>query len=367
MFATIPKDTLRAIQAAPKLIINAKSNLPVLACIKLTIPEGDPFTLRLEATDLDQYLRRDFKLPEPGVYGSALIPYRAFSRFLPTGDHVHLHLTHTEAVFTDPTGCTGRFELHRKLSDFPEPPKVATTGPYRELPVSFFTTLRECLPFVSTDETRYVLNGIHTTPTQAVATDGRRLLVKQVSGTPITVIWPTRCVKSIVAAFPTGANLTLDKSQNWAVLTTDDTTGIFRLIDGNYPNYRQIIPGEWNETLTFADPEKVEKFLSRIQPADSGAFIVTMEWHSPHAVLLHHKKGNLIAPAAISGWFDAIAFNPHFMASAIKAVGPTLRLIDPMSPGVFVGTGSAAVLMPMRIVTEEKAPADKPAAQTATK
>lgn len=359
MFATIPLHILIAAQAAPRTFIAPGARLPILACVRLTVPDGHPHTLRLEATDLDQYLIREFTLPEPAVYGSIAIPYREFSRFLPTGPHAHLHLDGPHAVLTDPAGATARFEM-QDLSQFPDPPAIKP-GPVRQLTTAFFHALRDCLPFVSTDQTRYVLNGVHTTPTQAVATDGRRLISIATAGTAVPVTWATHTCKSIIAAFPAGASYATT-TDNWAVLTdsTAATTVIVRFIDGNYPNFRQVIPGHWNETVTFADPDKVHKFLARLPVTGKGPSSVALQWRNANSVRLHHPKGELITPAAISGYFEPIAFNPAFFAAAIKAVGPTIRLIDPMSPGVLTSPTACAVLMPMRVHADK--PEDKPAA-----
>lgn len=121
-----------------------------------------------------------------------------------------------------------------------------------------YSELKDILPFSSSDETRYIINGVLMDDQKMVATDGRRLLVRTIDGEMADTnspIVPNNMIKDIL----TFANKKKDihfqfkrkDMGGWFIVRLDDVEFMGELADGYYPNYRQVIPkheticGKW--------------------------------------------------------------------------------------------------------------------------
>jgi DNA polymerase-3 subunit beta len=200
-----------------------------------------------------------------------------------------------------------------------------------------------------------------------VATDGRRLalmdeevdLSEKSQG---EFIVPAKAVNELNRLLQEKGEVELRYSDNQASFTLKDEKGfsiliITKLIEGNYPNYRQVIPAEAKERVSLMR----EEFLHALRRAE----IMTSE--KSNSVKLAFTKNNLAITAnspdvgeareslAINykGKEMAIAFNPKYMIDPLNALPNDevfLELIDELSPGVFKINGPFLyVVMPMRL------------------
>jgi DNA polymerase-3 subunit beta len=224
---------------------------------------------------------------------------------------------------------------------------------------------------VSTDESRYVLNGIFISlkdhKMTVVATDGRRLAlvdgevdIAEKSGGEFIV--PAKAVYELNRLLQDKGELEIKFGENQAAFTMKDDKGfsvlvITKLIEGNYPNYRQVIPAETKERV----PLNREEFLQALRRAE----IMTSE--KANSVKLTFGKNNLAITAnspevgearetlAVNykGKEIAIAFNPRYLIDALNALSEDevfFELIDELSPGVLKINGPFLyVVMPMRL------------------
>jgi DNA polymerase-3 subunit beta len=224
---------------------------------------------------------------------------------------------------------------------------------------------------VSTDESRYVLNGIFISLKESkmtlVATDGRRLAMvdEEVELTEKSngeFIVPAKAVNELNRLLQPSGNVELKFGDNQASFELKDEKGfsvllITKLIEGNYPNYRQVIPGEAKERISLAR----EEFLQALRRAE----IMTSE--KANSVRLNFGK-NLLTITANSpevgearenitinykGKDIAIAFNPRYLIDPLTALNEDevfFELIDELSPGVLKINGPFLyVVMPMRL------------------
>jgi DNA polymerase-3 subunit beta len=224
---------------------------------------------------------------------------------------------------------------------------------------------------VSTDESRYVLNGIFISlkdhKMTMVATDGRRLalvdeeveILEKSSG---EIIVPAKAVGELNRLLQEKGEIEIKFGENQASFALKDEKGfsvlvITKLIEGNYPNYRQVIPGEAKERVPLAREELVQA-LRRAE-------IMTSE--KANSVKLTFGKNNLAITAnspevgearetlAVNykGKEMAIAFNPRYLIDALNALNEDevfFELIDELSPGVLKINGPFLyVVMPMRL------------------
>lgn len=222
---------------------------------------------------------------------------------------------------------------------------------------------------ISTDETRYVLNGIFMSlkddKVTMVATDGRRLaLAEEEISTEVQgdFIIPTKAVSELTRLLQGNGNVEIKLTENQAAFTLTDEKGfsvllITKLVEGNYPNYRQVIPTETKERVALIRDE----FLQALRRAEF------MTSDKANSVKLAFTKNNLTITAntpevgegresiAINykGKDIAIAFNPSYMMDPLKALDTDevfLELSDELSPGLLKVNGPFLyVLMPMRM------------------
>ena len=224
---------------------------------------------------------------------------------------------------------------------------------------------------ISTDESRYVLNGIFVSlkdnKMTLVATDGRRLALvdeevdisEKSSG---EFIVPAKAVNELNRLLQDKGDVEIKFGENQASFSLKDDKGfsvllVTKLIEGNYPNYRQVIPGEAKERI----PLVREEFLQALRRAE----IMTSE--KANSVKLTFGKNNLAITAnspevgearetlAVNykGKEMAIAFNPRYLIDALSALSEDevfFELIDELSPGVLKINGPFLyVVMPMRL------------------
>jgi DNA polymerase-3 subunit beta len=224
---------------------------------------------------------------------------------------------------------------------------------------------------ISTDESRYVLNGIFISlkdhKMTMVATDGRRLaLVDEemdvAEKSQGEFIVPAKAVNELNRLLQDKGEVEVHYAENQASFTLKDEKGstvliVTKLIEGNYPNYRQVIPAETKERVALVR----EEFLHALRRAE----IMTSE--KSNSVKLSFGKNRLEITAnspevgeakeslAINykGPDIAIAFNPKYVIDPLNALVNDevfLELIDELSPGVLKINGPFLyVVMPMRL------------------
>jgi hypothetical protein len=148
-------------------------------------------------------------------------------------------------------------------------------------------------------------------------------------------------------------------------------TLIARTIEGNYPNYRQVIPHEFLADATIPETHRPAliswlRSLAGKGGKDGNGGIgshqnyVRLTWEKPGHLTLtlrgsDETDSHIHVPVGISGESrpPVIAFAPGYLAHAL-AIGPTLRLIDGLSPGMASSpSGNFCVLMPQRCAPED--------------
>lgn len=222
--------------------------------------------------------------------------------------------------------------------------------------------------FQSTSAERYVLNGVYVSLDREiatlVATDGRRLAWTRfaVEGGPAEkagFILPSSAVAVVERLANVDEKVTLDWSQFAACFSVGQFRFQTKLVDGDFPNWRAVLPDEDQITRRLELPK--ERFAKLIRLAA----IMTAE--KTNSVRLRLEKSRLIAEAAspevgaASDYMEVaydgepleIRFDPDYLLSAVaSAGGDTLRLnlVNDTAPGLFrAAEGWECVVMPMRM------------------
>ena len=156
-------------------------------------------------------------------------------------------------------------------------------------------------------------------------------------------IIPTKAVQELQRLLGENGDAIARLSDNQIVFEVGSSVIVSKLIEGNYPNYRQVIPGEAKETLK----------LGREALLETARTVSLLSSEKSNSVKLVVGEAKESMSVNYGGKEIAIAFNPEFLMAPLRNLEDEevqLDLIDEMSPGVLRGSGSFLyVLMPMRV------------------
>jgi len=368
MKLTIARDQLLNGLQAVHNIVAVRTTLPILSNLLLRAESGG---LELTATDLDVTISCRVTA-EVGRAGATTLPAkRLFSivRELSVGD--------VQVEVDDKNDCSllvgpSFFKLRGlPAEEFPPVPNLGDR-PRITLPQDKVKAmLRKTAFAVSVDEARYVLNGLFFSLKEhkltMVATDGRRLALadEEVEVDPekqAEFIIPSKALGELSRLLQDKGQVELAFAENQAAFTlTDDKEFkvllITKLVDGTYPNYRQVIPGEAQERIPLAR-EEFQQALRRTELMTSeknNSVKLSFERNRLTIIANSPDVGEAAETMAINykGKELAIAFNPGFLIEALKALDNEevfLELTNEFSPGVVKINGPFLyVLMPMRM------------------
>jgi DNA polymerase-3 subunit beta len=344
-------------------VVSTRTTLPILSNVLLEAADGQ---LRLTTTDLDVGMRGAIEatIEKPGA---ATLPARrlfTIVRELPSAEI----LLEVDSKSVASIRCGPSFFKIMGLpqEEFPPLPKFEDARTFTLRQKDLKDGLRKTAYAISTDETRYVLNGIlfsfKDNKLTLVATDGRRLALVDIEiefprSDEIDIILPTKAVTELGRLVSEEGDIRMSVSENQVAFEVDGTLLVSKLIEGNYPNYRQVIPPEAKERITL----ERESFLNTVHR------VSLLSSEKSNSVKLVFSKNNIdiIAntpevgeareslPVSYKGRDFSVAFNPEFLMAPLRNLPNDevfLDLIDEMSPGVIkVQSPFLYVLMPMRI------------------
>ncbi len=368
MKLTITREQIMTGLQAVQNVVGSRTTLPILSNV-LFRAEGD--RLELTATDLDVTISCAVEAIaiQPGA---TTLPVKKIF-----GIVRELSATEVELEVDEKNICTVQagpsyYKIHGlPAEEFPPAPNFAENRKVTLSQEKVRGLLRKTSFAISNDETRFVLNGIFISlkdhRVTMVATDGRRLaLADEEVDLPETshgeCIVPTKAINELTRLLQTSGDVELKFTDNQASFSLKSEKGlgvviVSKLIEGNYPNYKQVIPGEAKQRIALSR----EELLHALRRAE----IMTSD--KSNSVKLAFSKNNLSITAntpevgearesiAINdkGPDMAIAFNPTYLMDPLKALENDevyLELIDELSPGIVKVNGPFLyVLMPMRV------------------
>jgi DNA polymerase-3 subunit beta len=344
-------------------VVSTRTTLPILSNVLLEAADGQ---LRLTTTDLDVGVRGGIEalIEKPGA---ATLPARRLFSIIHALPSAEIHLeVDSKSVASIRCGPSFFKILGLPQEEFPPLPKFEGAKTFTLRQKDLKDGLRKTAYAISTDETRYVLNGIlfsfKDNKLTLVATDGRRLALVDIElefprSHEIDIILPTKAVTELARLVSEEGDIRMSVSENQVAFEVDGTLLVSKLIEGNYPNYRQVIPPEAKERITL----ERESFLNTVHR------VSLLSSEKSNSVKLVFSKNNIdiIAntpevgeareslPVSYKGRDFSVAFNPEFLMAPLRNLPNDevfLDLIDEMSPGVIkVQSPFLYVLMPMRI------------------
>lgn len=368
MNLTIAKDQLISGLQAVQNIVGSRTTLPILSNVLLRAEGGH---LELTATDLDVSVSCTVEA-QVKKGGATTIPVKKFFGIVRELGSQELELNTDDKQVTSLSAGASFYKIRglaaEEFPPIPQPKEERKVA----LPQEKIRGMMKKTSFaISTDESRYVLNGVFVSMKEnkltMVATDGRRLaLVDEEVDIPQAVngdyIIPAKAINELNRQLTETGTIELRFGENQASMRLKPEKGpevriTTKLIEGNYPNYRQVIPSEMKERVTLSR----EELLHALKRAE----IMTSD--KANSVKMSFTKNNLAITAnspdvgearesiAINykGADIAVAFNPGYLIEPLTALNEEevyFELIDELSPGVLKINGPFLyVVMPMRL------------------
>jgi DNA polymerase III subunit beta len=344
-------------------VVSTRSTLPVLTN---ALVETSKTGLRLTTTDLEVSVRCEVaaQVEKPGATTLPARRLSAIVRELPASEIT----VETDAKNISTIRCGSSFFKIYGLprEEFPPFPSFKDAKVYTIRQSELKNGLRRTSYAISVDETRYVLNGIlfsfKENKLTLVATDGRRLALFDSDlefphSHERDFIVPTKAVTELQRLLGEDAEMQIAVSENLVSFELSGSQLVSKLVEGNYPNYRQVIPGEAKERVTI----EREALLNSVRR------VSLLSNDKTSSVRLSFSRNNLDITAntpevgearealavVYRGRDLSIAFNPEFLMDPLRNLASDeihLELIDEMSPGVIkINTPFLYVLMPMRV------------------
>jgi DNA polymerase III subunit beta len=368
MNLTIAKEQIMNGLQAVQNVVSNRTTLPILSNVLVRASEGK---VELTATDLDVTISCSVDAQVKKA-GATTIPVKKFFGIIRELAAQEIEIETDDKNTTSIRAGSSFFKIRGLgAEEFPPLPKFKDDKRVAIPQEKFRGMLKKTSFAVSTDESRYVLNGIFLSlkdhKITMVATDGRRLALvdeeaEVADKSQGEFIVPAKAVNELGRLLGEKGDVDVNFSENQASFTLKNEKGpgvliITKLIEGNYPNYRQVIPAETKERISLPR----EEFLHALRRAE----IMTSD--KQNSVKLAFGKNQLAITAnapdvgearetmAVNykGKDLAIAFNPAYLIDPLNALGNDevfVELIDELSPGVLKINGPFLyVVMPMRL------------------
>jgi DNA polymerase-3 subunit beta len=346
--------------------VSSRAALQALSGI-LVSTEGDSPLLRATDMEIGLQVSPTATQEQPGA---AVLPGRLLvevARSLPDGP-VTLELRGSEHD-VEITAGSSRFHLRTLPTEdfprFPEPTDGAVELPGEALR----STINRVVKAASRDEARPVLTGVLISAREAeltmVATDSYRLAVKRTTfeesvAEELEANVPARALRELarlVDAQPDAA-VRIWLTPNQAIFRVGEVVLNSRLIEGQFPNYRQLLPESYEHEVKLPRAELLEVTRRVAQLAQRNA-----------ALRLAFTEGELVVSAETPDLGDAreampapfrgepieIGFNPEFVRDGLESIDTdevTLKLISPLRPGLLEPVGASDfsyLVMPIRL------------------
>ena len=360
---TVPKDELASRLATVARGVSTRTAVLVLGGIQLRAQEG---RLHLAATDMEVSLRTELECTVDGE-GTVVVPGRLLldiSRSLPDSE-VTIEHKPEEAVVVVTSG-SANYRLHTYSSeDFPRLPGVELSSLHTVDRDALIDTVARVGRSASRDESRPVLTGIlvRFEPGKIVmaATDSYRLAVKEtpVVGTlpDLEAIIPARALQELARIAAGTDDLQLGLQENHVVFGADGTWLTTRRIDGQFPNYRQLLPEQFDHELVLPRDELLEvvRRVSLMAQRNSPLRLRFADGElTVSAVTQDVGEARESLPAPYTGEAMEIGFNAEFLRDGLESVESDsikFKLISPLRPAVLEGDSDDYVylIMPIRL------------------
>lgn len=344
-------------------IISPRSTVPILSNVLL---RADEKKLWLTTTDMEVSVRCSVEADVSKV-GSSTIPARRLLSIIKelAGQEVEIEIDEKNAASIR-AGSSFFKVMGQSDDDFPRLPEFKGKFNYVLDQGQFKAMLNNVAYSASSDETRYVLNGVYLKfageKLTVVATDGRRLALAEhdvefPKEAESEMIIPSKAINELLHSLKDQGQLKICAVGNQTMFEFDNILVVSKLIEGSYPNFKQVIPAQSSERV----PIEREGLLSAVRRV---ALLTSEKSNSVKLTFTKNKlKVSVTTPEVgeahetmavkYSGKEMSVAFNPEYLMDPLRHLTNDeiyLELSDEMSPGVVkCDQPFLYVLMPMRL------------------
>jgi DNA polymerase III subunit beta len=361
-----PKDELADKLQVVGRGVSARTTVQILAGIMLRAAGG---RLHLSATDMELSIRDSLEA-EVDEDGAVVVPGRLLVdivRLLPGGD-VTLEHRADEGVARLTCGSAS-YQLNTYgPEDFPRLPEIESDAAFTVERPAFLDTVGRVGRSASRDESRPVLTGVlvrfEGDKLVMAATDSYRLSVKETMlttslGKELEAIVPARALQELVRIGQTAKSDTIEVGvqENQVVFGVDGVWLTARRIDGQFPNYRQLLPEQFEAEVSLPRDELLDVvrrtglLAQRKSPLrlrfEEGGLTVSAQTQD-----VGEARESL--PVSYTGEPIEIGFNADFLRDGLESVTEDtvrLKLISPLRPGLIHGESDdfLYLIMPIRL------------------
>lgn len=360
-----PKAELSRVIGLAQSAASTKNVLPVLTNLLF---EADKDGLTVTGTDLEMGLKVRVKV-EVAQAGNATLPAKKLAEIVKSFDEGDIEITVKDGTKGEIKSGRATIRLMGvPADDFPNFPgyrkEKSLTLPSKVL----LDMIKRTSFSVSMDETRYILQGglLQSDGKKArmVTTDGHRLsYIEHELAAPqevVQAVIPSKALSELSRVLESNDNpVTVFFTDNQIFVEIGDVTLFSRLLDGQFPNYEQVIPKK-NEHTLVAEVAPLQSVVNRISllAADKGnsvKFHVSDDGLQVTAATPDVGEGSDSLDVEYSGTAMTVAFNARYLMDVLRSLGTErveLKMSSPLSPTLItpVGGDSGAryVVMPMR-------------------
>jgi DNA polymerase-3 subunit beta len=349
-------------------IVERRNTMPILANVLFESVKG---SIRVTATDLEVGVRGEIE-GDVTREGTVTVNAKKIYEIIREVPNEQVQLKRLENDWVEIRSGKSVFKIvGMDAKEFPQFPKFDGSA----LSTTPASTMREMIErtlfSVSTDETRYSLNGVFIeqgdgTNVRMVATDGHRLAFEEKSvgafGLAKGVILPRKGLAELKKLLESGTEgaVSLGFKENMALVTKDKIELFMRLIDGDFPDYTKVIP-KGNPNIVKLEHDELLQALRRVSILSSERYKgIRMEFTDGKVAISANNPdlGEAIEEieAEYKGKPMSIGFNARYLIDVLGVLGGDgeidIELKDELSPSVIRKAGVDSylyVLMPMRL------------------
>lgn len=355
------EDLFSNIQIAQN-IVTTRASLPILSNILMEAVEGK---LRLTATDLDIGISCEFPV-DIVESGAITVPSKRFADIIHelSNDKITITAKKNNTVHIQSENCEFKV-MGLPKDEFPKLPEFKDKEAVKVEQQVLKDALAQTSYAVSHDESRYILNGIlfkiENDNLTLVATDGRRLALTQKkigqSGhKQLKAIIPSKAIHELGRNLKEDGEALVTFGENQALFDLGAIRIITRLIEGDFPDYQQVIPKELKDKIRI----NRERFLLAIRRA---AILSTVDYQAAKVEVFKNKiviskstpdigESREELETEYSGRELVVGFNPGYLIDAVKNITDeeiSLEVIDSEKPGVIRNPEHISIVLPMRL------------------
>jgi len=357
-------DRLKLQKALQKVsnIIGSRSMLPLLGNVLIKATEEG---LELSTTDLELRLVTTVEA-EVSEVGTTTLPAKKLASLIGSFSAEKVDFVIDDKDFARITCGTAKFTLlGLSAADFPEALAFEAVHTIKIKESLFKRMIGSIAYAVSVDDSRKVLTGVllslRETAMTLVATDGKRMAMQESSPESIIggdgdAIIPLKAMSEIRRQLDGDELLTIEVGEKLCRFTCAGVTLTSKLIEGAYPNYRQVVPGKFASEVELpvqALLAKIETVALMIAGANSAIILRFADNQLQlQASSAEVGEGSDLLETTFEGETFEVSFNPVFLADPLRNTDADMvrfKLNDPLSPvAIEAGEGFIYIIMPIR-------------------